>query len=209
MSLLDTGVSLPNPRPSLRAQGSDRRHFHNVEHLKMREAGGSGNPKITVDVKDDDDEVQILSPRSVAQAARISRRKRCRAASVTTNHMDLELTLGSSASVSQKASARVSKNAIIDLTSGNDDDVIPLASAKRKAPRLSPPPPPPEPSKNFQLTCAICMDTMKEETSTVCGHIFCRPCILGAIKTQKKCPSCRRKLTNSSIHRIYLSNGSS
>lgn len=32
------------------------------------------------------------------------------------------------ASISQRASARVSRNAIIDLTSGNDDDVIPLSS---------------------------------------------------------------------------------
>ncbi|MCO5573148.1 hypothetical protein L7F22_026914 [Adiantum nelumboides] len=73
---------------------------------------------------------------------------------------------------------------------------------KRKAPQISP-----ELSKDVQLTCAICMDATKEETSTVCGHIFCRPCILGAIKTQKKCPTCRRKLTNSNIHRIYLSSG--
>lgn len=192
MSLLDSGVSLPNPR---------RRHFHSVENVKMLEAGGTSNQKITVDIKDDDDEVQVLSPRSVAQA-RISKRNQ-RKAAATTNNMDLELTLGSSASISQRASARVSRNAIIDLTSGNDDDVIPLSSRKRKAPRLSP-----EPSKDVQLTCAICMDTMKEETSTVCGHIFCKPCILGAIKTQKKCPSCRRKLTNSNIHRIYLSSGS-
>lgn len=202
MSLLDTGVSLPNPRPSLRTQGVERRHLLSVENVKMREAGGSSNQKITVDVKDDDDEVQILSPRSVAQA-KTSRRNQRRAAVTTTNHMDLELTLGSSASISQRASARVSRNAIIDLTSGNDDDVIPLSSRKRKAPQLSP-----EPSKDVQLTCAICMDTMKEETSTVCGHIFCKPCILGAIKTQKKCPTCRRKLTNANIHRIYLSSGS-
>lgn len=67
MSLLDTGVSLPNPRPSLRTQGVERRHLLSVENVKMREAGGSSNQKITVDVKDDDDEVQILSPRSVAQ----------------------------------------------------------------------------------------------------------------------------------------------
>lgn len=169
----------------------------------MREAGGSSTQKITVDVKDDDDDVQIISPRSVAQA-RMAKRSRRRAAAgpAPANHMDLELTLGSSALVSQKASTRVSRTAVIDLTSGNDDDVIPLASGKRKGPRVAP-----EPSKDIQLTCAICMDSMKEETSTVCGHIFCRVCILGAIKTQKKCPTCRRKLTNSNIHRIFLSSG--
>ncbi|XP_058102837.1 uncharacterized protein LOC131246593 isoform X4 [Magnolia sinica] len=59
-------------------------------------------------------------------------------------------------------------------------------------------------SEEVKLRCTICMDTMKEETSTVCGHLFCNPCILSAIRVQKKCPTCRWKLTLNSIHRIYL-----
>lgn len=55
-----------------------------------------------------------------------------------------------------------------------------------------------------KLKCVICMEAMKEETSTMCGHIFCRVCITNAIRAQKKCPTCREKLTISSIHRIYL-----
>ncbi|MCO5573150.1 hypothetical protein L7F22_026916 [Adiantum nelumboides] len=196
MSRLDTGISSSISRPSSRAHGSVRRNSLASDNANTREAGGSGNHKVTVDVKDDDDDVQIISPRSVAQ------RNRRRTAATSSTHMDLELTLGSPAVVSRKASTKVSRNAIIDLTVGNDDEVVPVALGKRKAPQISP-----ELSRDVQLTCAICMDAMKEETSTVCGHIFCRPCILGAIKTQKKCPTCRRKLTNSNIHRIYLSSG--
>ncbi|GLJ48627.1 hypothetical protein SUGI_1025810 [Cryptomeria japonica] len=59
--------------------------------------------------------------------------------------------------------------------------------------------------KELKLTCAICMSTMDEETSTICGHIFCKKCITNAIQVQKKCPTCRKRLTMKNIHRIYLS----
>lgn len=61
-----------------------------------------------------------------------------------------------------------------------------------------------EKEEENKLKCAICMDTMKEETSTICGHLFCQSCIQGAIKSQKKCPTCRKKLTMKNIHRIYI-----
>ncbi|XP_024403520.1 uncharacterized protein [Physcomitrium patens] len=61
-----------------------------------------------------------------------------------------------------------------------------------------------EKEEEHKLKCPICMDTMKEETSTMCGHIFCRVCIQGAIKSQKKCPTCRKRLKMKNIHRIYI-----
>jgi late competence protein required for DNA uptake (superfamily II DNA/RNA helicase) len=61
-----------------------------------------------------------------------------------------------------------------------------------------------EKEEERKLRCVICMDTMKDETSTTCGHIFCESCIQGAIKAQKKCPTCRKKLTMKNIHRIYI-----
>ncbi|NDW60396.1 hypothetical protein G0P98_28610, partial [Yangia sp. PrR004] len=39
---------------------------------------------------------------------------------------------------------------------------------------------------------------------TVCGHIFCQNCIKAAIQAQKKCPTCRKKLTAGQQHRVYL-----
>lgn len=58
--------------------------------------------------------------------------------------------------------------------------------------------------KEATFTCAVCWCPLKEETSTICGHIFCSECIRTAIKAQKKCPTCRRKLTRRNIHRVYL-----
>jgi hypothetical protein len=62
----------------------------------------------------------------------------------------------------------------------------------------------PPKEKELRLSCAICMDTMKQETSTVCGHIFCQACIHSAILAQKKCPTCRKKLSNKDVHRVYI-----
>jgi hypothetical protein len=73
------------------------------------------------------------------------------------------------------------------------------------APEPTPAPPPPPPaSEEYRFKCVICMENLKEETSTICGHIFCGACIKGAIQAQKKCPTCRKKLNMKNIHRIYL-----
>lgn len=54
------------------------------------------------------------------------------------------------------------------------------------------------------LRCAICIEPLVEETTTKCGHVFCRNCIETAIATQHRCPICRRKLRKRDIIRIYL-----
>lgn len=61
-------------------------------------------------------------------------------------------------------------------------------------------PPPPAPG----FCCPICMDEMKEATSTKCGHVFCKSCIEKALAVQKKCPTCRMKCIAKSIFRIFL-----
>ncbi|PKA60944.1 Peroxisome biogenesis factor 10 [Apostasia shenzhenica] len=48
------------------------------------------------------------------------------------------------------------------------------------------------------------MSTLKEPSSTICGHVFCHECITMAVNKLKKCPTCRRKLNKKSIHRIFL-----
>ncbi|XP_038986926.1 uncharacterized RING finger protein C548.05c-like isoform X2 [Phoenix dactylifera] len=53
-------------------------------------------------------------------------------------------------------------------------------------------------------TCPVCLDTMTEPCSTICGHVFCQRCIKASIQAQKKCPTCRRKLTINKFHRVYL-----
>lgn len=182
-----------------------------------------GQP-VTIFVEDDDDDVRISSPRSVAQARSSAYSRGNRPVHIPIlDDEDLELRLGLTGVVPAVARPEptlarqepsvnfclpdlhgvdfgLSLSAAIDLTHANDEmEVKDWTGGKRKQRQ-----PTPEIVKEPKLTCAICMDTMKEETSTVCGHIFCKKCITTAMKAQKKCPTCRRKLANSQIHRIYI-----
>ncbi|KAL2463373.1 RING/U-box superfamily protein [Forsythia ovata] len=61
------------------------------------------------------------------------------------------------------------------------------------------------PQPRFPIfSCPICMEEITGETSTKCGHIFCRICIFSAIVAQGKCPTCRKKLTAKDTFRIYF-----
>ena len=85
-------------------------------------------------------------------------------------------------------------------------------AAPAQAVGLAPPPPPAASSSAPEgISCPICMDTVAEikadgktVVSTNCGHIFCDNCLKGAIKTQKKCPTCRKKLSPKSYHPLFL-----
>ncbi|XP_044345264.1 probable histone acetyltransferase HAC-like 1 [Triticum aestivum] len=55
-----------------------------------------------------------------------------------------------------------------------------------------------------KFSCPVCKNELVDASSTICGHIFCQKCIEASIQAQKKCPTCRRKLTMRSFHRIYL-----
>ncbi|KAI5397156.1 hypothetical protein KIW84_063109 [Lathyrus oleraceus] len=70
------------------------------------------------------------------------------------------------------------------------------------------PPKEAEPPKDPPLNCPICMEAFVEEMSTVCGHIFCKICIKTAISRQKKCPTCRKKLTCRGLRRVFLPSSS-
>ncbi|XP_008788876.1 E3 ubiquitin-protein ligase RNF4-like isoform X1 [Phoenix dactylifera] len=58
--------------------------------------------------------------------------------------------------------------------------------------------------KEPTFTCPVCLSTLTEACSTICGHVFCQRCIKASIQAQKKCPACRRKLTINNFHRVYL-----
>lgn len=62
------------------------------------------------------------------------------------------------------------------------------------------------PARPGSTKCPICLDSFgfDEIMSTMCGHLFCEPCIRNTIKTRKKCPMCNRSLKMSQIHRIFL-----
>ncbi|KAH8277476.1 hypothetical protein KR026_011388, partial [Drosophila bipectinata] len=55
--------------------------------------------------------------------------------------------------------------------------------------------------------CPVCLDSVRrrEPVSTKCGHVFCRVCIEGAIRTTHKCPMCNKKIPSvRNLFRLYL-----
>ncbi|XP_020152207.1 uncharacterized protein [Aegilops tauschii subsp. strangulata] len=54
------------------------------------------------------------------------------------------------------------------------------------------------------FTCPVCLNKMELPSATSCGHVFCEKCIKAAIKAQKKCPTCRKRLGPKSYRRVYL-----
>ncbi|KAH7331726.1 hypothetical protein KP509_20G048100 [Ceratopteris richardii] len=70
MNRLDTGISLLNSRNSMRVQNPGRRRDVNHENSRGRGSVRSGDCNVTVEAKDDEDEVQIVSPSSVAQVSK-------------------------------------------------------------------------------------------------------------------------------------------
>lgn len=62
-----------------------------------------------------------------------------------------------------------------------------------------------EKPKEPTFTCPICQGAMVSPSTTPCGHIFCDTCIRDVIQKRKKsCPICRKKISKSKIHRVYL-----
>lgn len=63
---------------------------------------------------------------------------------------------------------------------------------------------PERPKEQPVFSCPICMQAMVEETSTRCGHIFCKACIKTAVSTQPKCPTCRKRVAKNQLIRVFL-----
>ncbi|KAJ3656284.1 hypothetical protein Zmor_015371 [Zophobas morio] len=62
------------------------------------------------------------------------------------------------------------------------------------------------PAKVTVGSCPICFETLANRPAsvTVCGHIFCKPCIMQAAQISKKCPTCRKAINSKKIHPIYF-----
>ncbi|XP_074597757.1 uncharacterized protein LOC141852596 [Brevipalpus obovatus] len=73
-------------------------------------------------------------------------------------------------------------------------------------------PPTPTPEGNARIIkCSICLEDEStiqsaggQIVSTVCGHVFCKECIVKAIKNQRMCPKCRKKLSQKQFHPIFF-----
>ena len=54
------------------------------------------------------------------------------------------------------------------------------------------------------LTCPICMESLKDPFVTPCGHSFCYSCIIIHLQNKKVCPSCSQYLTPDKVFPNYL-----
>lgn len=81
--------------------------------------------------------------------------------------------------------------------SGSKAAVIDVEAEEEEEEEKKPPPP-------VRIQCPVCLGDTKETTTTHCGHIFCRECIVMTITNLGRCPACRRELTLDQIHRVYI-----
>lgn len=52
--------------------------------------------------------------------------------------------------------------------------------------------------------CTICQDTFSVGVLTICGHQFCKDCLMTWFIAHRSCPVCKRKLTRDNLHDITL-----
>ncbi|KAL6846816.1 hypothetical protein ACP4OV_024264 [Aristida adscensionis] len=166
-----------------------------------------------------EDEVQLVSPSRVPPP-RLRRNRRTRREHIVV--IDLEVDAGQEVNKRPRgeSSSLQGTSAIrVNLSeSPGDTRSQPVSPSRRHqgAPQAAASPLPsnnaahtskePEAPKEPLFTCPICWNVLKAASTTTCGHIFCSECIKKAIKGQKKCPTCRKKLKARSTHRIFFPN---
>jgi hypothetical protein len=111
---------------------------------------------------------------------------------------------------------------VVDLTGTPDLEVVsstvaraakrpratPRAAARRAPPAPAPAPPPP-PAEPPGPKCGICMEAMGGGAplrmwAGPCGHVYCHGCLVAAVKTHKRCPTCRKNLAVRQLHQVYI-----
>ncbi|KAI4354325.1 hypothetical protein L6164_003195 [Bauhinia variegata] len=146
-----------------------------------------------IDVEDIDDDVVESTPRAFAEAKNNSRRNRGRIVVDLVNSEDRVRVNNNNHNKRRRDSASEANNCEIyinlESSSCSMRDYVKMV---------------PEPPKEPVFSCPICMGPLVEETSTRCGHIFCKNCIKAAISVQSKCPTCRKKVTAKELIRVFL-----
>ncbi|XP_039501783.1 E3 ubiquitin-protein ligase RNF125 [Drosophila santomea] len=56
-------------------------------------------------------------------------------------------------------------------------------------------------SNNGLYSCPICMSPLEQPVATMCGHVFCKKCLTGALIPFHNCPMCKKDVQN--FIRIY------
>ena len=47
-------------------------------------------------------------------------------------------------------------------------------------------------SKEYE--CLICLDLLVQPSTTMCGHTFCKRCLIQYLEKEQKCPMCRKPI---------------
>ncbi|XP_030472817.1 uncharacterized protein LOC115690567 [Syzygium oleosum] len=150
-----------------------------------------------IDVEAIDDDVAFCSPRAFAEAKNKSRRNQSRTEVIEVESDEHNTRFAHNNPKRRRFPANqdsVNCGLYINLESSNNH-------VKENV--VNPPPPPPPP-KEPTFSCPICMGPLVEETSTKCGHIFCKACIRAAITAQAKCPTCRKRVVMKDLIRVFL-----
>ncbi|XP_041002021.1 E3 ubiquitin-protein ligase RNF4-like isoform X1 [Juglans microcarpa x Juglans regia] len=192
--VLDLDLNMAPPNENQDLEGPSTQVEHNGTQTGPQ---GRSAPPPLIDVEAIDDDVVESSPRAFAQARNRSRRNGGRLV------VDVDLETRTRV-VAQNNRDR--RRALPRQTIFNCDLYINLESSSNNTREnvTKPPLPPKEPT----LTCPICMGPVVEEMSTRCGHIFCKACITTAMRTQSKCPTCRKPITINELIRIFLPSSS-
>lgn len=57
---------------------------------------------------------------------------------------------------------------------------------------------------NEPRICIICQTPFETGVLTVCGHQFCKECMMMWFRAHRNCPVCKRHLTSSQLHDITM-----
>ena len=63
-----------------------------------------------------------------------------------------------------------------------------------------------EKSDNSQYECNICLDTARDAVISLCGHLFCWPCLHCWIETKphnQTCPVCKSAISKEKVIPLY------
>ncbi|KAL8160600.1 hypothetical protein V2J09_002137, partial [Rumex salicifolius] len=183
-----------------------------LTRVRSRGSNSTTPPQIVpIDVDVIDDDVILSSPRSFAEAKKNSRRSR---GGVLVVDLDAGSWINKSCNVICNAETSSShlNDRNMNSRAPRHQQVINLESRTanlrerggRHQEQVALPPPPPPTPKEPVFSCPVCIGPLVEEVSTKCGHIFCKACITTAIAVQKKCPTCRSKMTMKDTIRVFL-----
>ncbi|KAM1466312.1 hypothetical protein ACFX2I_031523 [Malus domestica] len=181
-------VDLNYPAPCEDMVLNARCSWDNSQQVQV-EIYGRSEAQASNDCEVVDDEVVIISPRVYAQAKNNSRRNlEVRDASATNSerqngHTDVppQLPVPLLPLHCHKRRRTLRNQAVLNWEhhfslEDNDENKTKEVSIPELAENT---PPPETPS----FSCPICLGPLSEETSTKCGHIFCKMCIEASIKT--------------------------